>query len=295
MAQLDDPESTRVGMEVSGMAAEESPRSIQFDAVLLIACHGLTHTNSLQTNLDGTISLKRIEFPSNAKDTTLTIMTASEIGVTTCDYLNLFKQRLMSQIGDNIEHEQFIDLKQVQRYFRTLKTSESKKDVKQTIDDFGTEGKTYMNKSGWNISNQCVERFYTYDESDLQLFSVESEHFPFQILYQNQSNPYKFKEHENIYAILKRRFGNVYRSNVIDFLYARGFKNICIFDISCGSLTPDAKRMLGIEGIPEEDVRFRRALNPLRREGAATFTAGKRYKKIKRKTRKTRKTKNKKL
>jgi hypothetical protein len=39
-------------------------------------------------------------------------------------------------------------------------------------------------------------------------------------------------------------------------------------------------------GMAAEDVRFRRALNPLRREGAATFTAGKRYIKRKRKTRK---------
>jgi hypothetical protein len=293
MAQLDDIESTRAGMEVSGMAAEET--SIQFDVVLLIACHGLTNTNSLQTNLNGTISLKRIEFPSNMKDTKLTIMTASEIGVTTCDYLTLFKERLMSQIGNNIKHKQSINLNQVQKYFRTLKKNESKKVVKETLDEFGAEGKTYMNKSGWNISNQCVERFYTYDESDLQLFSVESRHFPFQILYQNPDNPDKFTEYENIYAILKKRFENVYRSNIIEFLHMRGFKNICIFDISCGSLTPDAKRMLGIEGITEEDARFRRALTLLQREAAATFTAGKRYKKIKRKTIKRIKRKNKKL
>ena len=111
----------------SRMAAEESQKSIQFDIVLLISCHGLTLANSFQTNSDGTISLKRIEFPSNMKDTKLTIMTASEIGVTTCDYLTLFKERLLRQIGDNIEHEQFIDLNQVQKYFRTLKKMNLKK------------------------------------------------------------------------------------------------------------------------------------------------------------------------
>jgi len=263
--------------------AKESQKSIQFDIVLLIASHGLTLANSLQTNSNGTISLKPIKFPPNMKDTKLTIMTASEIGVTTCDYLSLFKERLMSQIGDTIAHEQFIDLKQVQKYFRTLKTNESKKDVKQTIAEFGTEGKTYMNKSGWNISNQCVERYYTYDKTDAQTFSDELEYFPIQILYQN---PDRFTKYENIYSILKKRFGNVYRSNIIEFLYLRGFKNICIFDISCGSLSSDAKRMLGIEGIPEEDVRFRRAINPLRREAAATFTAGKIYKKKSQKSKK---------
>ena len=278
----------------SRMAAEESQKSIQFDIVLLISCHGLTLANSFQTNSDGTISLKRIEFPSNMKDTKLTIMTASEIGVTTCDYLTLFKERLLRQIGDNIEHEQFIDLNQVQKYFRMLKKNESNKVVKETLDEFGAEGKTYMNKSGWNISNQCVERFYTYNETDASSFSVEPEHIPFQVLYQNPDNPDKFTEYENIYSILKRRFGNVYRSNIIEFLHMRGFKNICIFDISCGSLSPDAKLMLGIEGIPEEDARFRRAITSLRREAAATFTAGKRYKKIKRKTIKKRR-KNKKL
>jgi hypothetical protein len=280
MAQLFDPKST----DPTRVAAEET--SIQFDVVLLITCHGLTLANSLQTNLDGTISLKRIEFPPNMKDTKLTIMTASEIGVTTCDYLTLFKDRLLSQIGDTLEHEQFIDLNKVQKYFRTLKKNESKKVVKETLDEFGAEGKTYMNKSGWNISNQCVERFYTYNESDAPSFTVEPEHLPFQILYQNPDNPDKFTEYENIYSILKRRFGNVYRSNIIEFLHMRGFKNICIFDITCGSLAPDAKRMLGIEGIPEEDARFRRAITLLQREAAATFTAGKRYKKIKRKTRK---------
>lgn len=293
MAQLffepDDlpEEQTSVGNPKLGMAAEES-NPIQFDIVLLLTCHGLTLPNSFQTNSDGTISLKRIVFPSNMKDMKLTIMTASEIGVSTCDYLSLFKERLLRQIGDNLEHEQFIDLKQVQRYFRTLKKSESKKVVKETIDEFGAEGKIYMNKSGWNISNQCVERYYEYNEADAPSFSSEPDFVPFQILYQNPDNPDKFTPYENIYEILKRRFGNVYRSNIIEFLYMRGFKNICILDIACGSLSLDAKLMLGIEGLKDDDVRFRRAINPLRREGAATFTAGKRYKK--RKTIKTRKT-----
>ena len=48
--------------------------------------------------------------------------------------------------------------------------------------------------------------------------------------------------------------------------------------------------MLGITGLPEDNIKYRRTINPLRREAISTLTAGKRYKKNKsRKRRKSRK------
>jgi hypothetical protein len=295
-----EPPSVQTSQSLTGIdallkAAEEpsvqrpkTEKTIQFDLVLLLTAHGTTPPSALSKNSDGTISINPLLLP---EDMNLTMMCSSEFGVTTCDYLHLFKQKLMGQIGHSLDQEQFVDLKRVQTYFRELKTNESKKDVKQTLKEYGAAAYEYMNKGGWQIAHQCVERYYVYnDAEDAQTFSDFDIYKPFQVLYQNSENTNKFLSDENIFQFIKDRFGYVTRSRLLEYIHARGFKNICIFDTSCGTLSQETKTMLGITGLPEDNIKYRRTINPLRREAISTLTAGKRYKKNKsRKRRKSRK------
>jgi hypothetical protein len=269
------------------LSAHRREKTIQFDLVLLITAHGITPPSALREDSHGIFELNPLTLP----DMELTMMCSSEIGVTTCDYLHKFKGHLMSQIGRSLDEEQFIDLNQVQKYFRHLKTRESKKEDKQTVKEFGDAGKLYIHSEGWHIANQCVERYYIYnDAEDAQTFSDFDTLKPIQVLYQNPENTNNLSD-ENIYDIIQARYGVVSRSKIFEYIHENEFKNICIFDTTCGTLSRDTRQLLGILDFPESHTKYKRILNKLRYQAKRDRTAliaGKKYKNKSRKRRKSR-------
>jgi hypothetical protein len=248
------------------------PSRVQFDLILLISTHGDVPISAIKPNSTGTYMLNPLPMPPDMR---LTMMAASEIGICTIDYLSKFKEHLMSQIEEPLKYKNPINLQAVQKYFRSLRDKESAKDKKNTVKEFGTDAIQYYRRIGWHISDKCVERRYVCDYSldHIQMFSnTPTTYKPIEILHQN---PLLVDPNIDFYKVIAdANNGNVTRSLLLDTLYKYGFRNICIFDVSCGELDPNLKQLLGIAPMDITALRDNRQLQLLRLEGIRDLTAG---------------------
>ena len=260
--------------------------------IIFIVCHGETPPSVIK-KVGDSYDLNPLRLPA---DMNLTVMAASEIGINTCDFIDQLEGEIKPFIDKNIQDKENVNLTQIQsnldrRKNVALMTQDNELYLEEREATLISNG-----REGWNISQQCIERRYTSDykddsEGDAYSFSTNPKKYKaFNILYHNSSNPVnkelmdsKFDLFKKIdYDIFDSDEGadyEVYRSDLFNELNNRGFKNICIFDISCGGINNDLKKILNLESLSDMEVSRSRIMNQLRRQARKDLIAGRKTKK----------------
>ena len=276
------------------------PESITFNPylpnsiIIFIACHGETILSTIK-KVGDSYELNPLKLPEDMK---LTIMAASEIGIPTCDFLENLEGEIKPFIDKNIQDKENVDLTKIQSHlYRRKNVAVMRQD--DEIYRQEPEGTLISNgREGWNISHHCIERRYTSDykttgDGDAYSFSTTPRKYKaFNILYHNSSSPGNKELMTGSFDLFKKIDHDIFdsdegadyevnRSDLFKELYKRGFKNICIFDISCGGINDDMKKILNLEELSDMEVSRSRVMNQLRRQARKDLIAGRKTKKHK--------------
>jgi len=253
---------------VKKILAHYNSSFIENDIIIYVNCHGVME-QMLTKSLD----------ILDTHDMQVTFISYAKLGE--CSFSiwpDMYK--FIHKIFDGVEFRGLNIQKILQTLWRNkLYTSKEEKKTGAALAEYGKQYAYQLPDEGWNIYTKCSERTYNADPS---FVPPGVYYLAFEVLYDARG---LLKGHD-IFEELKFGKGIVLRSQLIDFLYKKGYKRPLFIDISC-AISDD-------ERLTHSDLRTlraaRRAYLPSSvREGVAGGRKSRRNKKLRKNKRKSKK------